>query len=176
MKQTDFVDEQTGKSYEVVPEGIWDVVVAVFSILYLVVVLVICICLFFATWTDYSIEIDAPKSPVFLLMAYAVIGGGLGGTINGIRSFIGWHAERKAFKRRYVWKYISQPLIGLALAAMVYALFRSGIVAVGGNLRIDDNFTNQILAAFGIGAITGYGSRRTLIWLDTVVKKVFGLG
>jgi len=175
MKQEDFVDKQTGKSYEVVPEGAWDVVVAVFSILYLVVVLVICTCLFFATWTGYSIEIDDPKSPVFLIMVYAVIGGGLGGTINGIRSFIGWHAERKAFNRRYVWKYISQPLIGVALATMVYALFRSGIVTLGGNFTPDDNFTNQVLAAFGIGAITGYGSRRTLIWLDNVVKKVFGI-
>jgi hypothetical protein len=175
MKQTDFVDEQTGKSYEVVPEGTWDVVVAVFSILYLVVVLVICTFLFFAIWTGYSIEIDAPKSPVFLLMVYAVIGGGLGGTINGIRSFIGWHAERKAFNRRYVWKYISQPLIGVALAAMVYALFRSGIVTVGGNFTTDDNFTNQILAAFGIGAISGYGSRSAIKCMDKLVKKVFGL-
>ena len=66
MKQKDFVDEQTGKSYEVVPEGTWDVVVAVFSILYLVVVLVICTCLFFTTWTDYSIEIDSPKSPLLI--------------------------------------------------------------------------------------------------------------
>lgn len=59
---------------------------------------------------------------------------------------------------------------------MVYALFRSGIVTVGGNFTPDDNFTNQVLAVFGIGAITDYGSRRTLIWLDNVVKKVFGIG
>lgn len=173
MKKQDFVDEQTGKSYEVVPEGTWDVVVAVLSILYLVVVLVTFTYLFFAIWTDYSIEIDDPKSPVFLLMAYAVVGGGLGGAINGIRSFIGWHAEREAFKRRYVWKYISQPLIGVALAAMVYAFFRSGLVAFGGNFAPNENFANQALAAFAIGALSGYGSRRVLIRLDRLVKKLF---
>jgi hypothetical protein len=173
MKKQDFVDEQTGKSYEVVPEGTWDVFVAVLSILYLVIVLVIFTYLFFAIWTGYSIEIDDPKSPVFLLMAYAVVGGGLGGAINGIRSFIGWHSEREAFKRRYVWKYISQPLIGVALAAMVYAFFRSGLVAFGGNFAPNQNFANQALAAFAIGAFSGYGSRSFLILLDKLVKKLF---
>lgn len=173
MKKQDFVDEQTGKTYEVAPEGTWDVVVAVLSILYLVVALVIFTCLFFAIWTNYSIEIDDPKSPVLLLMAYAIIGGGLGGAINGIRSFIGWHAEREAFKRRYVWKYISQPLIGVALAVIVYAFFRSGLVAFGGNFTPDDNFANQALAAFALGALAGYGSRRVLIWLKKLVERIF---
>ena len=173
MKKQDFVDEQTGKSYEVVPERTWDVVVAVLSILYLFVVLVTFTYLFFAIWTDYSIEIGDPKSPVFLLMAFAVVGGGLGGAINGIRSFIGWHAEREAFKRRYVWKYISQPLLGVALAAMVYAFFRSGLVAFGGNFAPNENFANQALAAFAIGALSGYGSRRVLIRMDRLVKKLF---
>jgi DNA-binding protein Fis len=173
MKKQDFVDEQTGKSYEVVPEGTWDVVMAVLSILYLVVALGICITLFFAIWDDQSIENGNPKSPVFLLMTYAVVGGGLGGAINGIRSFIGWHAERGAFKRRYVWKYISQPLLGVALAAMVYAFFRSGLVAFGGNFAPNENFANQALAAFAIGALSGYGSRRILIRLDRLVKKLF---
>ena len=172
MKNQDFVDEQTGKSYEVVPEETWDVVVAVLSILYLVVVLVTFIYLFFAIWMGYSIEVDNPKFPVLLLMAYAVIGGGLGGAINGIRSFIGWHAEREAFKRRYVWKYISLPLIGVALAVIVYAFFRSGLVALGGNFAPNENFANQALAAFAIGALSGYGSRRVLIWLDRLVKKL----
>ncbi|MHC4085480.1 MAG: helix-turn-helix domain-containing protein [Planctomycetota bacterium] len=173
MKKQDFVDEQTGKSYEVVSEGTWDVAVAVLSILYLVVVLVTFTCLFFAIWRDYSIEIDDPKSPVFLLMTYAVVGGGLGGAINGIRSFIGWHAEREAFKRRYVWKYISQPLIGVALAATVYAFFRSGLVAFGGNFSPNQNFANQALAAFAIGAFSGYGSRSFLILLDRFFKRLF---
>lgn len=173
MKKQVFVDEQTGGSFEVVPEETWDIFGAVLSILYLVVVLIVFICLFFIIWTAYSIEIYPPKSPVLLLIAYAVVGGGLGGTINGIRSFIGWHAERQAFKRRYIWKYISQPLIGAALAVIVYSLLRSGLVAVGGNFAPNENFANQALAAFAVGALSGYGSRRILIWLDRIVKKLF---
>ena len=173
MKKKDFVDEQTGRSYEILQEEIPDVLVAIFSILYLFVSLVIFTYLFFAIWETYSIETDGPKSPVFLLMAYAVVGGGLGGTINGIRSFIGWHSEREAFKRRFVWKYISQPLIGVALAVIVYAFFRSGFVAFGGNFAPNENFANQALAAFAIGALSGYGSRRALIWMDRYVKKLF---
>ena len=173
MKKQVFVDEQTGGSFEVTPEETWDVFGAVLSILYLVVVLVVFTCLFFIIWTNFSIEIYPPEAPVLLLIAYAVVGGGLGGTINGIRSFIGWHSEREAFKRRFVWKYISQPLIGVALAVIVYAFFRSGFVAFGGNFAPNENFANQALAAFAIGALSGYGSRRALIWMDRYVKKLF---
>lgn len=54
-----------------------------------------------------------------------------------------------------------------------YALFRSGIIAAGGNFTPDDNFTNQVLAAFGIGALSGYGSHQVFIWLDKQVRKIF---
>lgn len=166
------LDEQTGKTYKLIPEKTWDIIAATFSILYLILMLFIFSGLLVAVWNVQSFDHNTNLA-VYLLMIYAVIGGGLGGVVNGIRSFIDWHAERQAFGRRYVWKYITQPLLGAVLAAMVYAVFRSGLVASGANFAPEDNFANQSLAAFALGALAGYGSRRVLIWLEKIVKKVF---
>ncbi|MHC4314402.1 MAG: hypothetical protein ACYSW3_18275 [Planctomycetota bacterium] len=130
MKSQIFVDEKTGNVYNLVPEKSWDIAAATFSIIYLVVMLGVFSVLLFAILSNQYLQED---NPIYKLMAYTVIGGGLGGIINGIRSFIGWHADRRAFGRRYIWKYITLPLLGAVLAAMVYAFFRSGFVAFGGN-------------------------------------------
>jgi hypothetical protein len=172
MKNRTFVDEKTGNVYNLVPEKSWDIAAATFSILYLVVMLGVFSGLLFAILSNQFLQED---NPIYKLMAYTVIGGGLGGIINGIRSFIGWHADRMAFGRRYVWKYITLPLIGAVLAAMVYAFFRSGFVAFGGNFTPDDNFANQTFGAFSIGALSGYGSHRILKWLEEQVNKLFKL-
>ena len=170
MKECTFVDEKTGNIYQLVPEKAWDIAAATFSILYLVIMLAVFSGLLFAILGNQFLKED---NPIYLLMAYTVIGGGLGGVINGIRSFIGWHADRRAFGRRHVWKYITLPLLGAVLAAMVYAFFRSGLVAFGGNFAPDDNFANQALGAFSIGALSGYGSHRVLKWLEEQVNKLF---
>lgn len=176
QKENDYetvMDEQTGKTYKLVPEKTWDIFIATFSILYLVVMLVIFTCLLFAVWAEHSLRESNPEAAVYLLMAYAAIGGALGGVVNGIRSFIIWHAERQAFGRRYVWKYITQPLLGVVLAAIVYALIRSGFVVFGGELTPADNFTNQALVAFAVGALAGYGSHKVFKWLDGHVNRIF---
>ena len=172
MKECTFVDEKTGNIYQLVPEKAWDIAAATFSILYLVIMLAVFSGLLFAILGNQFLQED---NPIYLLMAYTVIGGGLGGVINGIRSFIGWHADRRAFGRRYVWKYITLPLLGAVLAAMVYAFFRSGLVAFGGNFTPNDNFANQALGAFSIGALSGYGSHRVLKWVEEQVNKLFKL-
>jgi hypothetical protein len=172
MKSQIFVDEKTGNVYNLVPEKSWDIAAATFSILYLVVMLAVFSGLLFAILSNQFLQED---NPIYKLMAYTVIGGGLGGIINGIRSFIGWHADRRAFGRRYIWKYITLPLLGAVLAAMVYAFFRSGFVAFGGNFTPDDNFANQTFGAFSIGALSGYGSHRVLKWLEEQVNKLFKL-
>lgn len=57
--------------------------------------------------TIYGIEIDSCSN---------CIGGGLGGTVNGIRSFLFWHCERIAFGRQFVCKYVTAPRVGATLA------------------------------------------------------------
>ena len=170
MERKTIIDRITGRSFELVPEQTWDIIAATFSILYLVVMLVVFSGLLFAVLAGGSSRED---NPIYILMAYTAIGGGLGAIVNGIRSFISWHADRKAFGRRYVWKYICLPFLGVALATMIYAFFRSGLVVFGGNFAPKDNFANQILSAFTIGAISGYGSHKVLKWLDEQVKRLF---
>jgi hypothetical protein len=174
-------DEQTGRVFELETEAIWDVAAAVVSVLYLIVMLA-----FFAwQFVDVStgrmallkeiLREDTEKlnSDLCRIIAYAVIGGGLGAIVNGFRSILLWHAERRAFGWRHLWKYITLPLLGATLAAMVYALTRAGIAVIGGNSLAGDAFTIQALAAFAIGSLSGYGSQKVFKWLDEHVNRVF---
>lgn len=174
-------DEQTGKSFELLSETIWDVAAAIVSVLYLFATLVfLCWALFDVYHGQNQVlqyllskETILPDSPLSRLIAYAVIGGGLGGVVNGFRSIIVWHSERQAFGWRYAWKYITLPPLGALLAAMVYALVQSGMAVLGGNFVPDENAANQALSAFGIGALAGYGSHKVFIWLDWHVNRWF---
>lgn len=174
-------DEQTGKIFELLPEAGRDIVAAVFSILYLIVALVFFSWLFLDTFIGRNVLLktilpvgsDYLNYPLFRLIAYTVIGGGLGGAINGIRSFIIWHPERMAFGWRFMWKYMTLPLVGCVLAAIVYAIVRSGIAAFGGDFAPNEDITTQALSAFAIGALTGYGSHKVFRWLDNQVNKLF---
>jgi hypothetical protein len=174
-------DEQTGKIFLLVPEGSWDIVAAVVSILYLIAGLVFFSWLFIDTFIGRNVLLKAilPEgsayltNPLFRLIAYTVIGGGLGGVINGIRSFIVWHPERRAFGWRFMWKYVTLPLVGCVLAAIVYAIVRSGIAAFGGDFAPNEDLTTQAMSAFAVGALSGYGSHKVFRWLDNQVNKLF---
>jgi hypothetical protein len=173
-------DDQTGKSFKLEPEKWWDALAATFSILYSIAML------FFFSWLLFDICIgskilvrfifkDSAAQPpaLFRLIAFTVIGGGLGGVINGIRSFIGWHCERKAFGWRFLWKNISLPLLGAILAAIVYAIIRGGIASFGGDFNLSEANATQEFSAFAVGSLAGYGSHKVFKWLDAQVDKLF---
>jgi len=113
------------------------------------------------------------NSETFRIIAYAVIGGGLGGIVNGYRSILSWHAERQSFGWRHVWKYLALPLLGAILAAMVYTLTRAGIAVIGGSSAPGDDSTTQAFSAFAIGALSGYGAQKVFKWLDEHVNRIF---
>ncbi|MHC4536584.1 MAG: PASTA domain-containing protein [Planctomycetota bacterium] len=174
-------DTETGKVYELESETLWDIFTATFSILYLLAVLVILCWALFDIYHGqnqlltriFPEETNYPDSPLSRLIAYAIIGGGLGGVVNGCRSIISWHAERRAFGWRFMWKYITLPPLGAVLAPIVYAIVYCGIGVLGGGYAQDNSSTSQALSAFAIGALSGYGSRQVYIWLDEQVKKLF---
>lgn len=174
-------DEQTGKVFKLEPEGRADIEAATVSVVYLILMLV------FFGWQFVDISTgrmlllrkilqenaDKLNSDMCRIIAYAVIGGALGGIVNGFRSILIWHAERRAFGWRHLWKYITLPLLGATLAAIVYALTRAGFVVIGGESTPGSDFTVQAFSAFAIGALSGYGSPKVFKWLDEHVNKWF---
>jgi hypothetical protein len=110
------------------------------------------------------------------LLAYTIIGGGLGGVVNGIRSFLKWHTEYQAFGLRFWWKYFTLPWLGATLALFVYAIIRSGIAIFGSDAGITTTSISQSLSTLSVGALAGYGSRQVFIWLDAQVSKLFKVG
>jgi hypothetical protein len=175
------IDKDTGKVYELETETLWDIFTATFSVLYLLTMLVLLCWALFDIYHGqnqlltliFPEDTNYPDSPLSRMIAYAVIGGGLGGVVNGFRSIIGWHAERRAFGWRFMWKYITLPPLGAVLAPIVYAIVYCGIGVLGGGFAQDENSASQALSAFAIGALSGYGSRQVYIWLDEQVKKIF---
>jgi hypothetical protein len=178
-------DEQTGKIYELEKEGIVDVIAANFSFIYLTVILCFLVWVltdltlgdkWFLSWIGVEkVELgNSSASPLLMLFIYAVIGGGLGAVVKGIRSCIFWHPEKRAFSWRFVWKYITLPPLGATLAAFVFAITRSGLAALGGEATtiVKDSVT-QSLSAFAIGALSGYGTKEVAVWLTSKVEKFF---
>ena len=175
------IDEQTGKVFKLAKEKPWDIAAATVSVVYLMAML----AFFFWQLLDIGFgknvllkiifpnTADSLSTDLYRIIAFTVIGGGLGGTVNGFRGFIVWHSERKGFGWRFIWKYITFPLLGAILAGIVYAIVRGGVAAFGGNFTPSTDLTSQTLAAFGIGALSGYGSHKVFRWLDSIVNRMF---
>lgn len=144
-KAKDYTDPQTGMRFVLEDECWIGRLCAWFSIFYLICVLVVLFWVLIRTSIDQP-PLPAPlliwlfgpeyggcgyfKSPLFKLMAYAAIGGGLGGVTGGIRAFILWHLELKAFGARFIFKDLVRPFLGFLLATIVYALFRGGLTVL----------------------------------------------
>ena len=94
----------------------------------------------------------------------------MGGAIDGIRSILQY---TETFNRKHIWKYISLPWMGCTLGLFVYALLRSSMAVLGGNVSSDGVGNTQVLANFAVGALAGFGSKDVFIWLDDKVHKVF---
>lgn len=185
-KESDYCrDPITGKEFIVIPEKEIDTIAANITIVYLLFMLAFFLWQLFDFWyQEYTIfeflgykndknELSSRlSSPAFKLAVYIFIGGGLGGIVNRIRSYNFWHCEKGAFSRRYLGKEIASPWLGATIALFAYALLRSGIVVLGGDLK-DTTGVNQVLSFFAIGVLAGYGSYHFFAWLDVQVKKIF---
>lgn len=175
------IDEQTGKVFAIDKEGIVDIIAAIISVIYMLLMMAFFFWQIFDIWVrQFSIPnlLGYPNtqlldSPDFLLPVFAILGGGLGGLVNGIRSFLVWHAERKAFGQRFLWRYITLPWLGAALALFTYALIRGGVAVFSGNAAPTVTNSTDLLTTFGIGVLAGYGAQKVFIWLDVQVERIF---
>jgi hypothetical protein len=173
-------DEQTGKLFEIVPEKKLDTAFAIVSLVYLFLALGFFLWMLFDIWArkytlgfgyvTEDVKTRLNNSMISHSLAYAFIGGGLGGVIAGFRSCIHWHCEEQAFGWKFVWKYILFPWLGATLALFVYAILGSGVAVIGGSVSFS---TTKMLLALAIGSIVGYGSPQVVKWLDSQVNKLF---
>ncbi|MDW8325194.1 MAG: PASTA domain-containing protein [Anaerolineales bacterium] len=180
-------DPNTGQLVPVERESRADRMAALFSMAYLLGMMAFFFWALFDVWIGrftplrwlgYNTPTDLERlnEPIFILLAYAFLGGGLGGTVNGIRSLLTWHSEWAVFERRYVWKYITWPWLGTALALIVFALVRSGVAVLGGDVvteRPEEINLRQTLSTLVVGILSGYGAREVFIWLDAQVSRFF---
>ena len=160
---------------KIVKERITDKMAASLCILYLLFMLAFLTWQLFDTWIRrYSLLVrlgyGLQNQPTLRLIAFTLLAGGLGGVVNGLRSTLHYHHD--GFDRRHMWKYLCAPWMGATLALFVYALLRSSISVLGGNVAGNVG-TAQVLSNFSAGALVGYGSKDVFVWLDSKVQKFF---
>jgi hypothetical protein len=150
---------------------------AVRCTIYLLLMLAFFGWLLFDTWIgNHSLarimryDLSRLNNASFRLIAFTIIAGGLGGSVDGIRSIM---IYGDSFNGRHRWKYISLPWMGATLALLVYALLRSSIAVLGGSVSSGSIGSTQVMANFTAGALAGFGSKDVFIWLDDKVHKIF---
>ncbi len=181
-------DDQTGQDFEVVPEGPIDILFAWISAFYsLAVIAYLAWVVVAVLWRHYGpgapvALVTYPKtfvdqlawtmdSPVSKLILYTAIGGAIGAAVNNLRSFISWHAERRAFGWRFIWKYLALPPLGATLAVLVYGILQGGMAVFNGGSVSQTTVTS--LSAWATGTLAGYGSHKVFKWLDEKVNALF---
>jgi len=176
------VDEQTGQAFEALPEHWPDVLAAWISAAYSLVVMGYLAYVVFDTWSgQYKLwpavltnELNKTISEtVFKLIVYTAAGGGMGAAVNNIRGFVSWHAERRAFGWRFIWKYLSLPPLGATLAVLVYGILQGGMAVFNGGNVGGTGTAITSLSAWVTGTLAGYGCHKVFIWLDDKVNTLF---
>lgn len=174
------IDEQTGKSFEIEPETLYATVIASLSAVYLISALAFLLWLLFDTWTGRDLLLESLgygktrlAAVSFRLFAFVAIGGAIGGVVDGIRSNIAWHSERKAYGPRFIWKDLSLPLTGAAVGLLVYATLRTGAGAVSGDFSLDQKGGAPTVIAFAAASLAGFSAQQVFRWLDAQANKLF---
>jgi hypothetical protein len=171
-------DAQTGKDFDIIPEGKIDMVFAWISAAYSLAVIGYLVWLILdLLYIQSQSTISTTLRPLLnvttsKLIFYTAIGGAIGAAVNNLRSFITWHAEERAFGWRFIWKYLAMPPLGGTLAVLVYGILQGGMAVFnGGNGPADTQVTS--LSAWATGTLAGYGSHKVFKWLDDKVNTLF---
>jgi hypothetical protein len=183
------VDEQTGKQFPLRGETPLAVFAASVSAVYLVTVIFVFIWLSIATLTSNRFDLRIgdvnipnplpnPLSGLVRLFAVVALAGALGGAVDGLRSLVLWHAERKSYGARFFWKYLSRPFVGAALGLIAFALAKGGASAVSGELAVsvpENANSGPTLLTFAVGALAGFSSEHVFRWFDAQANSWFSV-
>lgn len=180
LKPKIFIDPQTGDIYPKYTEGPRDFFAAYVSLFYSVGILPYLCRLLLDTWTEtyagwpmsaYKIQMVNHAHEELRILICAAIGGGIGASVNNIRSFVLWHSERQSFGWRFVWKYLSMPPLGATLAVIVNFIIQGGVAVFASQ---DHRAEGVPFSALATGALAGYASSKVLICWTIKPTRYFG--
>jgi len=118
-----------------------------------------------------SVGTPEARRRVLATMAFLVSGAVVGSVLYHTRMLFRFYIKANAFDSRWLVKYVSAPAEAAGLALAIVSILESGAVALGGP---GFHFSQgKPFAAFGVGALVGFGIREVIGWLGTVTKTVF---
>lgn len=120
----------------------------------------------------FALRPDAEYISIVKLIFYTAIGGAIGAITFGMMN-LQKRVTSNTFNPVYLGDYMLRPIGSAALAVVLYALLRGGVLTILGG----DPTASSIAApfsAFGIGFLTGFGNRQIVEKLNDLVNKTFG--
>jgi hypothetical protein len=115
---------------------------------------------------------EALVDPLLRTIGFTIIGGVLGSLLYHIRVLFFHFAQKKNYDPAWLGKYITAPWEGAGMALVVLSLIRGGVAVFGGSMGTDIKGVNNF-AAFGTGALVGFGMRDVVGWLGMLISTMF---
>ena len=125
-------------------------------------------------WLGLKLPVDTQYIALLKLVFYAAIGGAIGGIVFSMQNL--WkYVTTKEFKIVFAGDYLLRQFGAAALAVVVFALIRGGILtALGTDPTTSTTTVTSSFSAFAIGFLSGFGSYQVIRKLDEIIKKAFG--
>ena len=148
-------------------------------VVYYMAVLFFSFWFLFDTWSSnfalmrlMGVSGQALEDPLLRTIGFTIVGGLMGSLLYQIRVLFHFYAREKEYDPRWLGKYITGPWEGAGMAMVVLALIRGGVAVFGGSMGTDVTGASNF-AAFGTGALVGFGMRDVVGWLESLVKTMF---
>jgi hypothetical protein len=140
---------------------------------YYMVLLVGSIVLLVYLVSNEEIHVNEERPRLLVSMGFLASGAIIGSILYQIRTLFKYYVKDKdkTFDKRWLSKYVTAPLESVGLALAVMSLIQSGGVMLGGQ-----SFSlsgGKPFAAFGLGALIGFGIREVVGWVGNLTKTMF---
>lgn len=147
--------------------------------LYFVVLLFLSLWFFLDVWSEnlrfmkwMGVPDEKLTEPVLRTIGFTMVGGFLGSVLFQIRLLYQYYLKSDEYDYRWIGKYASAPWESAIMSMIVLALIRGGVALFGGSQGTDVDDTNNF-AAFGVGALVGFGMRDVVGWIGSLVRTTF---
>jgi hypothetical protein len=104
-------------------------------------------------------------------MAFLASGAVIGSILYQIRMLFRYYVKSDKFDVRWLSKYYTAPIEAVGLSLAVMSLIQSGGIMLGGqHFTLGDG---KPFAAFGLGALIGFGIREVVGWVGNLTRTMF---